>query len=84
MPRQAGQEWGQGAALDDAQTKALEQYLVANDWRAVALAANGRMGIVSGRSSEQDATSMALQACRDAAGSDCAIRAIGAFTVAPK
>ena len=73
-----------GAALDDAQTKALEQYLVANDWRSVALAANGRMGIVSGRSSEQDATSMALQACRDAGGSDCAIRAIGAFTVAPK
>ncbi|WP_428684077.1 adenylate/guanylate cyclase domain-containing protein [Reyranella sp.] len=73
-----------GVALDDAQTKALEQYLVANDWRAVALAVNGRMGIVSGRPSEQDATSKALQACRDAGGSDCAITAIGPFTVAPQ
>lgn len=73
-----------GIALDDAQSKALEQYLIANDWRAVALAANGRMGIVSGRPSEQDATTKALQACRDAGGADCAITAIGAFTVAPQ
>lgn len=72
------------SGLDDAQTKALDQYLIANDWRAVALAANGRIGIVSGRPSEQDATSMALQACRDAGGSECAITAIGPFLVAPQ
>lgn len=72
-----------GASLDDAQTRALDRYLIANDWRAVALAANGKVGIVSGRATEQDATSMALQACRDAGGSDCAITAIGPFMVAP-
>ena len=72
------------SGLDNAQTKALDQYLIANDWRAVALAANGRIGIVSGRPSEQDATSMALQACRDAGGSECAITAIGPFLVAPQ
>lgn len=73
-----------GTSLDDAQTRALEQYLIANDWRAVALAANGRIGIASGRPSEQDATSMALQGCRDAGGTDCAITAIGPFMVAPR
>ncbi len=70
--------------LDDAQTKALDQYLIANGWRAVALAANGRIGISTDRPSEQDATSRALQACRDAGGSECAITAIGPFTVAPQ
>jgi adenylate cyclase len=70
--------------LDGTQTKALEQYLIADGWRAVALAANGRIGIATGRSSEQDATSMALQACRDAGGSDCAVTAIGPFMVAPQ
>lgn len=73
-----------GASLDDAQTRALEQYLIADDWRAVALGANGRIGIATGRASEQDATSVALQACRDAGGSDCAITAIGPFMVAPQ
>lgn len=71
-------------ALDAAQQSALEQYLIANDWRAVALAANGKLGVASGRASEQDATSMALQACRDAGGADCAITAIGPFMVAPR
>lgn len=72
------------SGLDAGQLKALDQYLVANDWRAVALGANGRIGIVSGRPSEQDATSMSLQACRDAGGSDCAVIAIGPFMVAPQ
>ena len=72
------------SGLDDAQTKALDQYLIADGWRAVALAANGRVGIATNRSSEQDATSTALQACRDAGGSECAITAIGPFMVAPQ
>jgi class 3 adenylate cyclase len=71
------------SGLDAGQIKALEQYLIANDWRAVALATNGRIGISSGRTSEQDATAMALQTCRDAGGADCAIIAIGPFMVAP-
>lgn len=69
--------------LNVAQTTVLNQYLIANDWRAVALAANGRIGISTGRPSEQDATALALQACRDAGGSECAITAIGPFMVAP-
>ena len=72
------------SGLDDAQTKALDRYLIAGGWRAVALAANGRIGLSTDRSSEQDATSMALQACRDAGGSECAITAIGPFLVAPQ
>ena len=71
------------SGLDDAETKALDQYLIADGWRAVALAANGRVGIATDRPSEQDATSTALQACRDAGGSDCAVAAIGPFRVAP-
>lgn len=70
--------------LDEAQTKTLDQYLIADGWRAVALAANGRIGVATNRPSEQDATSMALQACRDAGGSECAITAIGPFMVAPQ
>ncbi len=72
------------SGLDASQLKALNQYLIANDWRAVALGANGRIGIVSGRPNEQDATSMSLQACRDAGGTECAIIAIGPFMVAPQ
>jgi adenylate cyclase len=72
------------SGLDDAQTKTLDQYLIADGWRAVALAANGRIGVATNRPSEQDATSMALQACRDAGGSECAITAIGPFMVAPQ
>ena len=71
------------SGLDEAQTTALDRYLIANGWRAVAVAANGRMGIATNRSSEQDATATALQACRDAGGSECAITAIGPFRVAP-
>jgi adenylate cyclase len=71
------------SGLDDAQTKSLDQYLIADGWRAVALGANGRIGIATNRPSEQDAISTALQACRDAGGSDCAITAIGPFRVAP-
>ena len=72
------------SGVDAAQANSLEQYLIADGWRAVALAANGHIGIATGRPNEQDATAMALQACRDAGGSDCAITAIGPFLVAPQ
>ena len=49
----------------------------------VTLGMNGRIGLASGRATEQDATAMALQACRDAGGSECSIIAIGPFLVAP-
>ena len=70
------------SGLDDEQTRALDQYLVANGWRAVALAANGRIGIATNRPNEQEAKTTALQACRDAGGAACAITAIGPFRVA--
>lgn len=65
------------------QRQALDQYLIANDWRAVALSGNGRVGIVSGKASEGEATAEALRICTQAGGLDCAIGAIGPFQVAP-
>lgn len=65
------------------QRRALDQYLIANDWRAVALSGNGRIGIVSGKASEGEATTEALRTCTQAGGTDCAISAIGPFQVVP-
>lgn len=70
--------------LDAGQRQALDRYLIANDWRAVALASNGRAGIVSSQASEKEATAAALQACTQAGGTDCTITAIGPFLVEPK
>ena len=70
--------------LDARQQEALERYLVANDWRAIALARNGRLGIVSGRASESAAASDAVSECARAGGTECTILAIGPFVVAPK
>jgi adenylate cyclase len=70
--------------LDSRQQEALDRYLVANDWRAIALARNGRLGIVSGRASESAAASDAVSECARAGGTECAILAIGPFVVAPK
>lgn len=65
------------------QRQALDQYLIANDWRAVALSGNGQVGIVSGKESEGEAKAEALRICTQAGGIDCAISAIGPFQVAP-
>ena len=70
--------------LDARQQEALDRYLVANDWRAIALARNGRLGIVSGRTSESAAASDAVSECARAGGTECAVLAIGPFVVAPK
>jgi adenylate cyclase len=70
--------------LDGRQQEALDRYLVANDWRAIALARNGRLGIVSGRASENAATNDAISECARAGGTECAILAIGPFLVAAK
>lgn len=69
--------------LDADQQQALDRYLIANDWRAVALASNGRTGIVSGQPDEKQAIAGALQACVQAGGTDCAVTAIGPFLVTP-
>jgi hypothetical protein len=70
--------------LDTRQQEALERYLVANDWRAIALARNGRLGIVSGHSSERAAVNDAVGECARAGGTECAVLAVGPFVVAPK
>jgi class 3 adenylate cyclase len=70
--------------LDSRQQEALDRYLVANDWRAIALARNGRLGIVSSRASESAAASDAVSECARAGGTECAVLAIGPFVVAPK
>ncbi|MBI3196666.1 MAG: DUF4189 domain-containing protein [Rhodospirillales bacterium] len=71
------------ARPDAGQQQALSRYLIANDWRAVALASNGRIGIATNKASEKEATASALQACSQAGGADCIISAIGPFLVAP-
>jgi class 3 adenylate cyclase len=70
--------------LDSRQQDALDRYLVANDWRAIALARNGRLGVVSSRTSESAAASDAVSECARAGGTECAVLAIGPFVVAPK
>ena len=69
---------------DAALQAAIERYLIADDWRAVAVGRNGKVGIVSGRSSEAIAAGDALRDCVRAGGTECAVTAIGSFLVAPK
>jgi len=70
--------------LDASQQDAVERYLVANDWRAIAVGRNGRLGIVVGRASESAAADNAIQACAQAGGTECAVSAVGPFLVTPK
>ena len=70
--------------LDARQQEALERYLVANDWRAIALARNGRLGIVSARASESAAVADAVSECARAGGTECTVLAVGPFVVEPK
>src|SRR5262249_39544939 len=46
--------------LDAHQQEAVERYLVADDWRAIAVGRNGRFGLVSGRASEDAAVKDAV------------------------
>jgi adenylate cyclase len=71
-------------SADAGRRAAIERYLVDNDWRALALADNGPVGMVSGRESETAAVADALAECRKAGGVDCRLQAIGPFLVAPK
>jgi adenylate cyclase len=67
--------------LDPGQHEAIEKYLVADDWRAIAAGRNGRVGIVSGRASEAAAADEAVRACAIAGGTECTVLAIGPFLV---
>jgi len=66
---------------EPAQQAALERYLIADDWRAIAAASNGGLGIVSDRASEGAAVADAVAECRKAGGNDCVLLAVGPFLV---
>jgi adenylate cyclase len=70
--------------LDAGQQAAVERYLIADDWRAIAVGRNGRLGIVVGRANEAAAASDAVSECTRGGGTDCAVSAMGPFLVAPK
>lgn len=67
--------------LEPAQQQAIERYLVADDWRAITVARNGRIGVAVGRASEDSAVETALRECARAGGSECAVSAIGPYLV---
>ena len=70
--------------LDAGQRDAVERYLIANDWRAIAVGSNGQLGIVSGQPSETAAASEAMTECAKAGGTNCALLAVGPFVVEAK
>lgn len=72
------------ADLGTSQQEALDRYMVADDWRAIALGRNGRFGMAMRRPSETDAVNDALRECAQAGGTECAVAAVGPFLVAPK
>lgn len=67
--------------LDRTQQEAVERYLVGDDWRAIAVGRNGRIGIATGRASEDAAVDAALRECARAGGGECAVSAIGPYLV---
>lgn len=69
------------ANLDAGQHTAVMHYLIADDWRALAVGSNGRLGIVSGRPSETTAASEAMAECTKAGGENCLLLAVGPFVV---
>jgi len=71
-------------SADAGRRAAIERYLIDNDWRALAMADNGPVGLVFGRPNEATAVADALAECAKAGGIDCKLAAIGPFLVAPK
>jgi adenylate cyclase len=68
---------------DPTQDEALERYLIANDWRALAVSDNRRIGIAFGRADEAGAVKDAMGDCIKAGGTGCTIKAVGPFLVEP-
>ena len=67
--------------LNPAQREAVERYLVADDWRAIAVGRNGRIGIATVRANEEAAVEAALRECARVGGTECAVSAVGPFLV---
>lgn len=72
------------ANADAGQRAAIERYLIADDWRAIAVGSNGRLGIVSGRASETAAANEAMAECAKAGGENCLLLSVGPFLVEAK
>jgi uncharacterized coiled-coil DUF342 family protein len=66
---------------DEDKTAIAKQYTLAPDWRALAVANNGKYGIAAQETSEVAAISAALLACKSAGGVGCAIFAVGPYRV---
>jgi class 3 adenylate cyclase len=71
-------------SADPGRRVAIERYLVADDWRALVVADNGPIGLVSGRASEAAAVADALNECNKTGGIACKLLAIGPFLVEAK
>ena len=71
-------------SADAGRRAAVERYLIADDWRALAVADNGPVGLVSGRANEAAAVADALSECERSGGIGCMLLAIGPFLVGPK
>lgn len=67
--------------LEPAQLEAVERYLVADDWRAIAVGRNGRIGMATGRAGEDAAVEAALRECARVGGTECTVSAVGPFLV---
>jgi adenylate cyclase len=71
-------------SADAGRRAAVERYLIADDWRALAVADNGPVGLVTGRANEAAAVADALSECQRSGGIGCMLLAIGPFLVGPK
>lgn len=71
-------------SADAGRRAAVERYLIADDWRALAVANNGPVGLVSGRASEAAAVADALSECERTGGIACTLLAVGPFLVEAK
>jgi class 3 adenylate cyclase len=71
-------------SADAGRRAAVERYLIADDWRALAVADNGPVGLVTRRANEAAAVADALSECERSGGIGCMLLAIGPFLVGPK
>lgn len=70
------------AGVSDIDRQRIETaYTTALDWRALAIARNGRIGLATRAASEQQAIDQAMRSCQDAGGLDCGLAAVGPFKV---
>jgi hypothetical protein len=69
---------------DEDKTAIAKRYTLDPDWRALAVARNGKYGIATQQTSEVAAISVAVLACKNSGGVGCAIFAVGPYRVKSK